>query len=56
MRLPLNLARPEVPVELAALVARMMAKEPERRFQTPAELAQSLMPFFKKTPHGGSRI
>jgi WD40 repeat protein/serine/threonine protein kinase len=46
--MPLNLARPEVPVELAALVARMMAKEPERRFQTPRELAQSLLPFFKK--------
>ena len=46
--LPLNLARPEVPVELAALVARMMAKEPERRFQTPKEVAQALQPFFKK--------
>ena len=31
--MPLNLVRPEVPVELAALVAKMMAKEPERRFQ-----------------------
>jgi serine/threonine protein kinase len=29
---PLNLVRPEVPVELAALVGKMMAKEPERRF------------------------
>jgi formylglycine-generating enzyme required for sulfatase activity/serine/threonine protein kinase len=46
--MPLNLARPEVPVELAALVARMMAKEPERRFQTPKEVAQSILPFFKK--------
>ena len=43
---PLNLVRPEVPVELAALVAKMMAKEPERRFQTPGEVAQAL-PFFK---------
>ena len=32
---PLNLVRPEVPEELAAVVAKMMAKEPERRFQTP---------------------
>ncbi len=32
---PLNLVRPEVPVELAALVAKMMAKEPARRFQKP---------------------
>ncbi len=46
--MPLNLARPEVPVELAALVAKMMAKEPERRFQTPKEVAQALTPFFKK--------
>ena len=35
---PLNLVRPEVPVELAALVAKMMAKEPARRFQTPGEV------------------
>jgi serine/threonine protein kinase len=45
---PLNVARPEVPAELAALVAKMMAKEPERRFQTPKEVAQALVPFFKK--------
>jgi serine/threonine protein kinase len=45
--LPLNVARPEVPVELAAIVATMMAKEPERRFQTPKEVAQALAPFFK---------
>ena len=45
---PLNLVRPEVPVELAAVVAKMMAKEPGRRFQTPGEVAQALAPFFKK--------
>jgi serine/threonine protein kinase len=45
---PLNLKRPEVPVELAALAAKMMAKEPERRFQEPKEVAQALTPFFKK--------
>ncbi|HKI21565.1 MAG TPA: protein kinase, partial [Isosphaeraceae bacterium] len=45
---PLNLVRPEIPVELAALVAKMMAKEPGRRFQTPGEVAQALTPFFKK--------
>ena len=44
---PLNLVRPEVPVELAALVAKMLAKEPGRRFQTPGEVAQALVPFFK---------
>jgi len=45
---PLNLVRPEVPAELAALVAKMMAKEPDRRFQTPSEVANALAPFFKK--------
>ncbi len=45
---PLNLVRPEVPVELAAVVAKMMAKEPGRRFQTPGEVAQALTPFIKK--------
>jgi formylglycine-generating enzyme required for sulfatase activity len=44
---PLNLARPEVPAELACLVSKMMAKEPHRRFQTPAEVARALTPFFK---------
>jgi formylglycine-generating enzyme required for sulfatase activity/serine/threonine protein kinase len=45
---PLNLARPDVPVELAALVGKMMAKEPERRFQEPKQVARALAPFFKK--------
>ena len=45
---PLNLVRPEVPAELAALVAKMMAKDPARRFQTPGEVAEALTPFFKK--------
>jgi serine/threonine protein kinase len=46
--MPLNLVRPDVPVEVAAIVAKMMAKEPECRFRTPAEVAKSLAPFFKK--------
>ncbi|MHC5536929.1 serine/threonine protein kinase [Singulisphaera rosea] len=44
---PLNLIRPEVPSELAALVAKLMAKEPARRFQTPGAAAEALLPFFK---------
>ncbi|QEH35420.1 Serine/threonine-protein kinase PrkC [Aquisphaera giovannonii] len=46
---PLNFLRPEVPVELAALVAKMLAKDPARRFQAPEEVARALAPFFKKT-------
>jgi serine/threonine protein kinase len=44
--MPLNLARPDVPVELAGVVAKMMAKQPEQRFQTPIQVAQAIKPFF----------
>ena len=44
---PLNLVRPDVPVELATVVGKMMAKEPAKRYQTPAEVAKALVPFFK---------
>jgi serine/threonine protein kinase len=39
---PVRQVRPEVPEELAAIVARMMAKDPAKRFQTPGEVAQAL--------------
>jgi formylglycine-generating enzyme required for sulfatase activity/tRNA A-37 threonylcarbamoyl transferase component Bud32 len=42
---PLNEVRQEVPAELAAAVAKMLAKDPARRYQTPAEVAQALAPF-----------
>ncbi len=45
---PLNFVRPDVPAELAAIVARMLAKDPARRFQTPGEVAAALVPFFKQ--------
>ena len=44
---PLNLVRPDVPAELAAVAAKMMAKEPRQRFQTPGEAARALAPFFQ---------
>jgi serine/threonine protein kinase len=44
---PLALTRPDVPDELAGIVAKMMAKNPSRRFQTPAEVAKALAPFVK---------
>ena len=45
---PVRVVRPEIPVELAGLVARMMAKSPDSRFQEPAGVADALAPFFKR--------
>jgi serine/threonine protein kinase len=50
---PLNFVRSEVRTELAALVAKMMAKEPHRRFQTPGEVAEAIKPFFKPGGRSG---
>jgi serine/threonine protein kinase len=43
----LSTLRAEVPDELAGVVARMMAKDPARRFATPAAVSAALTPFFK---------
>lgn len=37
--------KPEVPAELEAVVAKMLAREPSKRFQTPGEVATALIPF-----------
>ena len=42
---PLHQVRAEVSEELSAVVAKMMAKDPGERYQTPAEAAQALKPF-----------
>lgn len=40
----------DIPPEVGAIVARMMEKDPARRFQTMAELAKALQPFAKRKP------
>lgn len=45
-----NLLRPDVPVELGGVVARMMAKDPRKRYQAPSEVAKVLAPFVKSGP------
>jgi serine/threonine protein kinase len=51
---PLEKGRADVPPELAAIVSRLMAKDPADRHQTPAELARELEEmsgtFSEKTP------
>jgi serine/threonine protein kinase len=47
----LRTLRPEAPAALAAVVERMLAKRPEVRYQTPAEVAAALAPFCQ----GGAR-
>lgn len=42
---PLQSARPDVPAELAAVVDRLLAKNPEERFASADGVAQALRPF-----------
>jgi WD40 repeat protein/serine/threonine protein kinase len=42
---PVQDRRNDVPAELATVVSRMLAKDPDDRFGTPAEVAQALEPF-----------
>jgi len=42
---PVDRFRNDVPVELAAVLARMIAKDPQDRSQTPAQVAEALQPF-----------
>lgn len=41
--------RGDIPVELDAVVARMLAREPRSRYQTPREVAQALAPFTRRS-------
>jgi serine/threonine protein kinase len=47
---PVEELRPEVPPPVATIVRRLMAKKPNERFQTPAELAAALEPFAVEGP------
>ncbi len=46
---PLNELEPEVMVELAAVVAKCLAKEPDERYATVEDLARALAPFATRT-------
>lgn len=47
---PIDEFRRDVPAPVAAIVKRMMAKQPEDRFQTPASAALALLPFTRRLP------
>lgn len=42
--------RPDIPPEVGAIVARMMEKDPARRFQTAAQVAEALRPHAARSP------
>ena len=42
---PLRVLRPDVPDEIVRVIERMLAKEPERRYQGPADVAAALEEF-----------
>ena len=42
---PIDQLRPDVPVELAALIHKLLQKKPENRFQNPMEVFEALAPW-----------
>jgi serine/threonine protein kinase len=49
---PISRLRPETPPPLIQIIARMLMKSPDDRFQTPNEVAAALAPFVVNTPPG----
>ena len=47
---PVDQLRSDVSAEVSAIVAKLLAKKPAARFQTPAELAAALVPFAMPSP------
>jgi WD40 repeat protein/serine/threonine protein kinase len=47
---PLRQLRPDVPEELAAVIAKMMAKDRLARYQDPAEVLEALDPWLQSSP------
>jgi serine/threonine protein kinase len=47
---PISAYRADVPAAVLAIVERLLAKNPEDRFQTPAELAEALAPYAVSGP------
>jgi serine/threonine protein kinase len=54
--LPAQQQRPDTPDDLQAILNRLMAKRPEERFQTPAEVADALAPFCQPGATASKRV
>jgi formylglycine-generating enzyme required for sulfatase activity len=48
--------RQEVPRDLEVVIARMMARNPAQRYQTPSEVAQALRPFRRREEKHSARV
>jgi serine/threonine protein kinase len=46
----IQLHRPDVPDSMAAILERMLAKDPRNRFETPEQVAEALLPFCTPPP------
>jgi serine/threonine protein kinase len=53
---PIRELRPEIPVPLAEIIHKLLAKSPEDRFQTPAELLAALEPLGIPGPRSYSSL
>jgi serine/threonine protein kinase len=54
--IPLEERCPEVPVGLAFVVSKMMAKHPANRFQTAGEVAEALAPYIAGASHSAIQL
>ncbi|MBL8795901.1 MAG: serine/threonine protein kinase [Planctomycetia bacterium] len=52
---PMAQLRPGVPAEVQAIVSKLMAKKPDDRYQTPAELAKVLMVYLTQSERGTAK-
>lgn len=48
---PVQSTRPDLPDELAKVVHKALAREPNERYSTPLEMAEALMPFGNESSH-----
>jgi serine/threonine protein kinase/putative intracellular protease/amidase len=53
---PIRLSRPDVPEELAAILDKMLAKDPAGRYSTPHEVAEALKPLARSRSRSAAPV